>query len=100
MNLPPGPRSPTFVQMLHWIVRPFRFMEECARRQATFSRSASPASGSSSSRTPRRSRRFFTGDPDVFHSGEANALLASVVGPNSVLTLDCDAAPRAPTAFF
>jgi cytochrome P450 len=33
-------------------------------------------------------RRVFTGDPDVLHAGEGNAILKPLLGPNSVLLLD------------
>jgi cytochrome P450 len=37
---------------------------------------------------PDHVRQVFTGDPKIFHAGEANAILRPVLGPNSVLTLD------------
>ena len=52
--------------------------------------SPSPSSaGSSTSPTRRWSRQIFTGSPEQFHAGEANAtVLEPALGPNSVLTLD------------
>jgi cytochrome P450 len=37
---------------------------------------------------PEHIRAVFTGAPDVFHAGEGNAILRSVMGENSVLMLD------------
>jgi cytochrome P450 len=37
---------------------------------------------------PDAIRQVFTGDPAVFHAGEANVILLPVLGPNSVLLLD------------
>jgi cytochrome P450 len=37
---------------------------------------------------PEHVRQVFTGDPKVFHAGEANAILRPVLGDNSVLLLD------------
>jgi cytochrome P450 len=37
---------------------------------------------------PEAVREVFRGDPDVLHSGEANALFTATVGRNSVLVLD------------
>jgi cytochrome P450 len=37
---------------------------------------------------PELVRQIFTGDPDVYHGGEPNALLAPVIGRASVLLLD------------
>jgi cytochrome P450 len=37
---------------------------------------------------PDAVKRVFTGDPRVFHAGEGNQFLESVLGPNSVLVLD------------
>jgi cytochrome P450 family 135 len=40
---------------------------------------------------PAEIKRVFTGDPSVFHAGEANStVLGKVLGPHSVLTLDGD----------
>jgi cytochrome P450 len=37
---------------------------------------------------PELIKQIFTGDPEVFHGGEANQALGPVVGPRSVLLLD------------
>jgi cytochrome P450 len=37
---------------------------------------------------PAAIKEVFTGDPEVLHAGEANALMEPVLGPNSVLLLD------------
>jgi cytochrome P450 len=37
---------------------------------------------------PADVKRVFTGDPSVFHSGEANSILEPLLGPHSLLVLD------------
>ncbi len=40
---------------------------------------------------PDHVKQVFTGDPRIFHAGEGNRILVSVLGENSVLLLDGDA---------
>jgi cytochrome P450 family 135 len=88
-RLPPGPRLPTVLQTLRWVVRPTAFLEECRRRYGdVFSlRIASEGSWVLVS-DPESIKRVFTGNPAHLRAGEANAILRPVVGSASVLLLD------------
>lgn len=87
--LPPGPRAPSIVQLLHFTQRPLPWLDDCARRYGdpftarffglgTFVLVAAPG----------LIKQVFTGDPEVLHAGKANAIVEPVVGRNSVLLLD------------
>src|SRR5262249_44967072 len=43
---------------------------------------------------PELIKQVFTGDPDVFHAGEANTLLSGILGDHSLLSLDREAPLR------
>jgi cytochrome P450 family 135 len=87
--LPPGPRRPATLQTFAWVARPLPFLETCRRRYGdwftvrlarvgTFVFVAAPAA----------IKEIFTGDAELLRAGQANAPLAPVVGPRSVLLLD------------
>jgi cytochrome P450 len=89
MALPPGPREPSFLQLLQFTQRPLPWLDSCARRYGdpftvrflglgTFVLVAAPD----------LIKQVFTADPDALHAGEANAILEPVVGKSSVLLLD------------
>ncbi len=89
MPLPPGPRQPAVVQLLQFTFRPLPFLEECrARYGDPFTLRVAGLGTYVSLTAPEWIKEVFTGDSDVLHSGEANAMLEPVVGPNSVLLLD------------
>jgi cytochrome P450 len=91
-SLPPGPRAPALVQALRYGRDPIGFFV-CLRRRygdvftvnfPYFGRIVYVAD-------PDLVKAVFTGDPAVFHAGEANAtVLEPALGPGSVLTLDGD----------
>ena len=88
-SLPPGPRMPMPLQTLGWAVRTMPFLE---RAQAKYGdmwtmRLAQEGPWVMVS-DPDVVKQVFKGDPDVFRAGEGNAILAPLVGNNSVLTLD------------
>lgn len=87
--LPPGPATPTAWQLLQWVVRPGPFMEENARRFGDAFTLRLIASGRNVFvHHPDMIRDVFTGDPGIFHAGEANTIVKQVVGHSSVLLLD------------
>src|SRR5438105_689620 len=89
MPLPPGPRQPAVLQLLQFTFRPLPFLEECrARYGDPFTLRVAGLGTYVSLTAPEWIKEVFTGDSDVLHSGEANAMLEPVVGPNSVLLLD------------
>ena len=87
--LPPGPKSPSFWQLLRYSHSPLPFLEGCARRYgdpftvrwAGYGQFVMLAS-------PDAVRDVFRGDPHALHSGEGNEFLTASVGKNSVLVLD------------
>ncbi len=87
--LPPGPRGPRALSTLGWITRPGPYAAGLRRRYGdTFSlRVANEADWVMVSH-PDAVRQVFTGDPDVLHAGEGNAVLKPLLGPRSVLLLD------------
>ncbi len=89
MALPPGPRLPAFWQTLHWVVRPTDFLDECRREFGDCFRLRFVALGDIVFvADPALIKEVFTGDPDTFRAGEANAVLEPVVGSRSILLLD------------
>src|SRR5437867_9205286 len=89
MNLPPGPRMPTFLQGMGWWYRPTAFMERCRARYGkrfTIRLPAQPPFVMISE--PEQLRELMTAPPDVLHPGEGARILEPVVGSNSVILLD------------
>jgi cytochrome P450 len=86
----PGPRSPALVQAIAYGLDPIgRFVRLWERYGDIFAVSFPGFGRVVYVAEPGLVKRVFTGDPDTFHAGEANAtVLEPAVGPNSVLTLD------------
>jgi cytochrome P450 len=89
-ELPPGPRLPSAAQAFLYARDPLGFLSSQQRgygdvftvRFPYFGRIVYVAE-------PELVKALFTGSPDVFHAGEANAtVLEPALGPSSVLTLD------------
>jgi len=89
-GLPPGPRAPAAVQLLRYARDPLGFLAEHQRRYGDIFVVRFPYFGRIVYvAAPELVKAVFTGDPSVFHAGEANAsVLEPALGPNSVLTLD------------
>ncbi len=85
-QLPPGPKTPTFIQLLQWISDPLKLMETS---QATY--------GDPFTAEFRKDRPFvFISNPDTiqeilsqdqkhFYSGKGNDILLPIVGEHSIL---------------
>jgi cytochrome P450 len=87
--LPPGPRAPRAVQTLGWLTRPGPFMRRCqARYGDIFTLRIAQEGTWVFLAHPDLAKQVFTGDPEVMHAGEGNAILGPVVGDGSVLLLD------------
>ncbi|HYJ21205.1 MAG TPA: cytochrome P450 [Solirubrobacterales bacterium] len=86
----PGSSSPGIVQMLRYARDPLGFLGEQQRRYGDVFAIRFPYFGRIVYvAEPSLVKALFTGDPAVFHAGEANAsVLEPALGPNSVLTLD------------
>src|SRR4051794_21451613 len=88
-ELPPGPRAPRAVQTLAWITRPWPFLERGRRAYGdTFTIRIGGEPTWVVLSHPDAVREVFTGDPELFRAGEANAVLGPVLGAHSVLLLD------------
>jgi cytochrome P450 len=90
-GLPPGPRLPGPLQALRLLVRPLAFLHACERRFGrTFTVNFAPYGRVVYLADPGDIREVFTGDGATFHTGEARAPLADVLGRHSLLLLDED----------
>ncbi|OBB11690.1 hypothetical protein A5662_08045 [Mycobacteriaceae bacterium 1482268.1] len=88
-GLPPGPRLPSALQSLMIWTQRHRFIPAMHRRYGdTFTVNAEPTGYGVVLRNPDDLRTIFRGAPEIFRAGEANSLLAPVVGRRSVLTMD------------
>ena len=98
LELPPGPRTPSLVQLFNWVRRPIPFMEQCARQFGDSFTLRFPLFGRPGDRPeivflsdPEAVRDVFTGDEHDLLAGEANAtVLAPLLGEDSLLVLDGD----------
>ncbi len=88
-GLPPSPPLPKPIQTAIWSRQARRLLYACQDRygdvftirvayEGTWVMLADPAA----------IKQVFTGDPKVFHAGEGNQILATVLGQNSILVLD------------
>jgi cytochrome P450 len=89
-DLPPGPRLPRLVQAALVTAGPYSWMLRRWRRYGDCFSSHFPIFGRVVYvADPAEVKRVFTGDPSVFHAGEANAgAVGDALGEHSLLTLD------------
>ena len=89
---PPQPRLPKLVQFALMASRTIPFLDWCQRRLGDcFAVWMPPWGQLVYVADPAEIKRIFTGDPKLFHAGEANALvLERVLGRHSLLVLDED----------
>ncbi|CDP85303.1 MULTISPECIES: cytochrome P450 [Mycolicibacterium] len=90
-SLPPGPPLPRVVQaglMMHYWPR---FVSSCRRRYGDVFTLRVAAMGTMVYlANPADIKVVFAGDPTIFHAGEANSVLSSLLGTSSVLVIDED----------
>jgi cytochrome P450 len=88
--LPPGPRLPGIIQGVRYARDPLGFFTRLRGRYGSVFTVSFPYFGRVVYvADPGIVKQVFTGDPALFHAGEANAtVLEPTLGPNSVLTLD------------
>ena len=86
---PPGLRTPAIVQVVRWLRRPIPLLEECAARFGdAFSLRFPGFPPLALFSAPAAIKEIFTADPDELRAGEANFIIAPVVGRSSLLLLD------------
>jgi cytochrome P450 len=87
--LPPGPRLPASLTTLTWFFRPAPLLERCnARFGDSFTLRFAHEPPLVMVSDPGAIKQVFTGDPRLFHAGEANTLLYPILGSHSMLLLD------------
>jgi cytochrome P450 family 135 len=87
-TLPAGPRMPRALQTAAWISRPLPFIE---RARAAYGDVFTMHLGRETFvvfAAPEAVKQVFTGDPAIYHAGEANVILLPFLGHKSVLLLD------------
>jgi cytochrome P450 family 135 len=88
-TLPPGPSSTVLRQSLAWGFRPRPFLDACRREFGDmFTIRLGQVGPVVMLAHPDMVKDVFTGDPAVFHAGEANVILRPSLGRHSVLLLD------------
>jgi cytochrome P450 len=89
-ELPPGSSAPSLLQALRYARDPLGFLIGMQRRYGDLFTLSFPFFGRLVYVAgPALVKTMFTGPPEQFHAGEANAtVLEPALGPNSVLTLD------------
>jgi len=87
---PPGSRLPAIAQAVRYARDPLGFLTQLQRSYGDIFTLSFPYFGRLVYvADPALVKAVFTGSPDQFHAGEANAtVLEPALGPNSVLTLD------------
>ncbi len=90
VGFPPGPRLPAIVQAAELWRDPIRWVLRLRQRYGdVFSVKFPSFPPLVYVADPELVKQVFTGDPHLFHAGEANAsVLEPALGPHSVLTLD------------
>jgi cytochrome P450 len=90
VEFPPGPRISPLLQAALVTARPYAWMRSRRRRYGDVFSSRFPFYGRVVYvADPAEVKRVFTGDPAIFHAGEANLIaLGDVLGEHSLLTLD------------
>ncbi len=87
--LPAGPRTPSVVQVVQWLRRPIPFLEGCARRYGDVFTLRFPAYDPIVLfSAPAAVKEIFGGDPELLRAGEANVVVAPMVGTESLLLAD------------
>lgn len=90
-SLPPGPALPRTVQAALMLRYWPRFVSACRRRYGDVFTLRIAAMGTMVYLAdPADIKVVFAGDPTIFHAGEANAVLSSLLGSSSVLVIDED----------
>ena len=89
--LPPGPPLPAALQGILMLNFWAQYVSACRRRYGeVFTLRVASVGTMVYLSDPADIKTVFGGDPAVYHAGEANAMLAGLLGPSSVLVIDGD----------
>jgi cytochrome P450 len=89
MPLPPGPRTPGFVNIARFGRRPLELLRQWHARYGDLITVRMSGFGTGVYVVdPEAIRELFTGDQSDLRAGEANSFMEPVLGPHSVLVLD------------
>lgn len=88
-QLIPGPNSPAFIQMMHWIINPFHFLETCENKYgdlfvACIGNNLSPIILSSN---PNTIEKLFNEELFETPAGELSSTIEPILGKTSILSL-------------
>jgi cytochrome P450 len=88
-RLPPRPDLSRWMMTTGFVLQPTKFFDQCHERMGDYF-TLRPAADRLLVVTvdPAAIKQVFTGDPNLLHAGEANVLLAPLLGRRSVLLLD------------
>ncbi len=90
-KLPPGPPLPRIIQAAVFLRYWPRFVEACRQRYGSvFTLQMSGLGTVVYLDDPADIKVVFAGDPALYHAGEANSVLAGLLGRSSVLVIDED----------
>lgn len=88
-RLPPGPRSPVWLQSIRLWGNPQGFLRSCQWRYGDlFTVRAVPLGTLVYLADPADIRTVFQADQDLFQAGKSNTILRAILGDNSVVVLD------------
>jgi cytochrome P450 family 135 len=90
MSLPPGPRSPSILQLTRWILQPIQMLQDHHREFGdVFTWKGFREGDFIIVADPDMIKQVFSADPETLLAGVGNAvLLEPLLGSNSLLTLD------------
>ena len=89
MKLPDGPKTPSLLQSINWIVRPFAYLEECAKEYGDiYTLRLFGLSPLVYVADPQGIKQIFSADTKSFDAGRTNGLVLPLVGDNSILLMD------------
>jgi cytochrome P450 len=89
IRLPPRPDLSRWMMSTGFIFQPTKFFDACHERMGDyFTLKPTPTRTLVVTADPAAVKQVFTGDPALLHAGEANIVLAPLLGNRSVLLLD------------
>lgn len=89
MRLPPGPRTSSIQQLIHWVAQPLNYLETCAEQYGDiFTARWRGFQPFVLIHSPAGIQELLTTDIKLVDGGTANQVLAPILGQNSLALLD------------